>query len=206
MPARLAAGRRRPLSGPTYMRPSASRRASGRRGPPTPGSTIARWTPTGMNPIVFARTSAPWSTDVAGIPCVMSMICVSGAIRLMTPWHVPTKSSFSPKSLRNVMNTPRSVTPPGVRSYLRLRPARRAATRRTPTRLAAQAHPARPDPDERGRRLQRQRVSSPRAQHMPDSPRAGHGPASSGPVAATWRARARRALPSRAGDAPVSRR
>ena len=40
-------------------RPSASRSASGRRGPPTPGSTIARCTPTGMKPIVFARTSAP---------------------------------------------------------------------------------------------------------------------------------------------------
>jgi hypothetical protein len=64
-----------------------------------------------MKPIVFARTRAPSRIDCGGMPCVMSMISASGAIRFMTPWHVPTKSSFSPKSLRNVMNTPRSVTP-----------------------------------------------------------------------------------------------
>jgi hypothetical protein len=46
----------------------------------------------------------------------MSMICDFGAIRFITPWHVPTKSSFSPKSLRNVMNTARSVTPDSRRS------------------------------------------------------------------------------------------
>ena len=27
----------------------------------------------------------------------MSMICTSGAIRLITPWHVPTKSSVEPE-------------------------------------------------------------------------------------------------------------
>ena len=36
-----------------------SRSASGRRAPPTPGSTTARWLPTGMYGIVFASTSAP---------------------------------------------------------------------------------------------------------------------------------------------------
>jgi hypothetical protein len=35
----------------------------------------------------------------------MWMTCVSGAIRLITPWHVPAKSSSTPKSDRNVMNT-----------------------------------------------------------------------------------------------------
>jgi hypothetical protein len=35
----------------------------------------------------------------------MSMIWDSGAIRLITPWHVPTKSSWRPKSVRKVMNT-----------------------------------------------------------------------------------------------------
>ena len=35
----------------------------------------------------------PWRICCAGIPCVMSMICASGAIRLITPWQVPTKSS-----------------------------------------------------------------------------------------------------------------
>src|SRR6476659_868072 len=33
----------------------------------------------------------------------MSMISASGAIRLITPWQVPTKSSWSPKSDRNVI-------------------------------------------------------------------------------------------------------
>ena len=55
IPARLAAGSRSPLSGPTKRRPASSRSASGRRGPPTPGSTTARCTPTGMYAIVFAR-------------------------------------------------------------------------------------------------------------------------------------------------------
>src|SRR5437867_7421698 len=54
---------------------------------------------------VFASTSAPWSTRCGSIPYVMSMISAWGAIRFITPWHVPTKSSCSPKSLRNVMNT-----------------------------------------------------------------------------------------------------
>ena len=35
------------MSGPTKSRPSASRSASARREPPTPGSTTARWTPIG---------------------------------------------------------------------------------------------------------------------------------------------------------------
>src|SRR6266498_3076110 len=45
----------------------------------------------------------------------MSMISTSGAIRFMTPWHVPTKSSRSPKSVRNVMKrtaTAREPNPP----------------------------------------------------------------------------------------------
>ena len=58
-----------------------------------------------MKPTVLASTRAPWRTACAGIPWVMSMICASGAMRFITPWHVPTKSSLSPKSLRNVMNT-----------------------------------------------------------------------------------------------------
>ena len=99
-PARRRAGRR------------ASRSASARREPPTPGSTTARCTPTGMYGSVFASTSAPWSTCCAGIPCVMSMISVSGAIRLITPWQVPTKSSWSPKSVRKVMNTRGRLPPP----------------------------------------------------------------------------------------------
>ena len=73
-PLRSAAGSSRPLSGPTYWRPSASRSASGRRPPPTPGSTTARCTPTGMYGSVLASTSAPWRTRPGRIPCVTSMI------------------------------------------------------------------------------------------------------------------------------------
>src|SRR6266498_769436 len=58
----------------------------------------------------------------------MSMISTSGAIRFMTPWHVPTKSSRSPKSVRNVMKrtaTAREPNPPlrGRRRRVRRRPA-----------------------------------------------------------------------------------
>ena len=52
---------------------------------------------------VLASMSAPWRIRPGRIPCVTSMISVSGAMRLITPWQVPTKSSCSPKSVRNVM-------------------------------------------------------------------------------------------------------
>ncbi len=85
------------------------RRRSGARAPaarvPTPGSTTARCTPSGRYGSVFASTSDPCSTPCGWIPCVMSMISISGAIRFITPWHVPTKSSSSPKSVRKVTNT-----------------------------------------------------------------------------------------------------
>ena len=56
----------------------------------------------------------------------MSMICASGAIRLITPWQVPTKSSWRPKSLRKVTNTRRSLSP-------RAGPRRRASPPRATT-------------------------------------------------------------------------
>ena len=56
---------------------------------------------------VLERTSAPWSTWVGGMPCVTSITRASGAIRAITPWHVPTKSSWSPKSVRKQMTTRR---------------------------------------------------------------------------------------------------
>src|SRR5919201_394936 len=99
----------RPLSGPTRKRPSPVCSASGRRWPPTPGSTTARWIPAGMYGSVLQRTSAPWRTCRGGMPCVMSMIWASGAICFITPWHVPTKSSWKPKSDRNVMTTAGSL-------------------------------------------------------------------------------------------------
>src|ERR671925_2161685 len=38
------------------------------------------------------------------MPWVMSMISASAAIRLITPWQAPTKSSWRPKSERKVIN------------------------------------------------------------------------------------------------------
>ena len=124
-------GSKRPLSGRRTGDLPRPRSTSGRRGPRHPGSTIARWTPNGMNPIVFARTRAPWRTACGGIPWVMSMICVSGAMRFMTPWQVPTKSSASPKSLGNVMNTRGATTAVrlGRASYSASRAGRQRRTR-----------------------------------------------------------------------------
>ena len=45
----------------------------------------------------------PGARPAGGIPWVMSIICDSGAIRFITPWQTPTKSSWRPKSVRNVM-------------------------------------------------------------------------------------------------------
>src|SRR5437762_1454634 len=52
------------------------------------------------------------------MPCVMSRISASGAMRLITPWHVPTKSSRSPKSDRKVMNTGAMLNARGRRNGL----------------------------------------------------------------------------------------
>ena len=54
---------------------------------------------------VFRSTSAPCRTAVGAMPWVMSMISTSGAIRFITPWHVPTKSSATPKSVRKVIGS-----------------------------------------------------------------------------------------------------
>src|SRR5438067_10316299 len=62
---------------------------------------------------VLQSTSAPWRTCWGGMPWVMSMISASGAIRLMTPWQVPTKSSCRPKSERKVMTTRGSLNAGG---------------------------------------------------------------------------------------------
>src|SRR2546429_8901849 len=62
---------------------------------------------------VLQSTSAPWRTCWGGMPWVMSMISASGAIRLITPWQDPTKSSCRPKSERNVMTTRGSLNAGG---------------------------------------------------------------------------------------------
>ena len=54
---------------------------------------------------------------MAATPWVMSMISTSGAIFLMTPWQVPTKSSARPKSLRKVMNFCSAMTSPNQASW-----------------------------------------------------------------------------------------
>src|SRR5437764_11856682 len=74
--------------------------------------------PSGMYGSVFASTSAPWRTAWGSMPCVMSRISASGAMRLITPWHVPTKSSRSPKSDRKVMNTGAMLNARGRRDGL----------------------------------------------------------------------------------------
>ena len=38
-----------------------------------------------MNGSVLASVSAPWRTACGAMPCVMSMISTSGAIRFITP-------------------------------------------------------------------------------------------------------------------------
>src|SRR5918997_7024199 len=52
---------------------------------------------------VFASTRAPWRMLCGSIPWVMWITSTSGAIRLITPWQVPAKSSSTPKSDRNVI-------------------------------------------------------------------------------------------------------
>ena len=78
---------------------------------------------------VLQSTSEPCSTCWGGIPWVMSMISASGAIRFITPWQVPTKSSWSPKSERNVITI-------GWEPKVSVSPA--------PTMEAARAVPVRP--------------------------------------------------------------
>ena len=96
-PKRSAASVSRPLSGPTRKRSSpAQRSATARRDEPTPGSTTAKCTPAGMNPSARRSTSAPERTSCRAMPCVTSMTRAAGAIRAITPWQTPTKSSASP--------------------------------------------------------------------------------------------------------------
>ena len=96
-PKRSAASHSSPLSGPTSTRPSSAQRsATARRSLPTPGSTTARCTPAGMNGNARRSTIAPSRTSWRAMPCVTSMTRTSGAIRAMTPWQTPTKSSPRP--------------------------------------------------------------------------------------------------------------
>ena len=202
---------RRPVRSPRGSPPAAGSRCRGRlesavsvsegERPPRPADTGVddrEVDADGHEADRVREDESAWRTDVAGIPCVMSMICVSGAIRSMTPWHVPTKSSFNPKSLRNVMNTPRSVTPPGVRSYLRL--GRRGAQRRAVLRRAS---PHRRTP--RGLILTKA-VGARSGRGLATTVAAYASARGSRVGASTWRGRARRALRSRAAGAPVSRR
>ena len=83
-----------PLSGPTKKWSPWVRKAIGRRGPPTPGSTTARITAlSGMYGSVLRSTTAPASTSRSGRPWVTSMTRTSGASRAMTPRQTPAKSS-----------------------------------------------------------------------------------------------------------------
>ena len=95
-PARSAASDSKPLSGPTSNRPSPARRATPRRSPPTPGSTTARWTPTGRYGSAPARIIAPARTSWRGTRWTRSITRASGQIPAITAWQTPTKSSSSP--------------------------------------------------------------------------------------------------------------
>ena len=107
-PPRHRARRRRASAGRCRARRTAGRRpsrtATARRSPPTPGSTTARCTPTGRYGIVLReheralehrlRRDAVRDVDDRAR---------RARCRAITPWQVPTKSSCSPKSVRNVM-------------------------------------------------------------------------------------------------------
>ena len=79
-------------SGPS----SATRTATARRSPPTSRVHTARWTPGGQYGSARRSTSAPERTSWRGMPWVRSMTAAPGAIRAITPWQTPTKSSARP--------------------------------------------------------------------------------------------------------------
>ena len=96
----------------------------------------------------------------AAMPCVMSMISASGAIRFITPWQMPTKSSWSPKSVRKVIEHSRAatLTPPTAatrpsRSCAppRRRPRGRPTLRRESSAARSRRPGAHPDRGERPR-------------------------------------------------------
>src|SRR3954470_22987420 len=100
-PRSSAASIRRPLSGPIRMSPRPTLRATGLRSVPTPGSTTATWTPTGMCGRAKTRLAAPSRIEYRGTWWLMSMMFASGAIPNITPRQTP--GAAGPKSLRNVM-------------------------------------------------------------------------------------------------------
>ena len=100
-PSRSAAGRSSPLSGPTNRSPRAARMAIGRRTVPTPGSTTARWTPTGRYGTDDQSRNAASRTAKARAVWVRSLMRASGQIDQITPRHVAGAVS-SPKSVRKL--------------------------------------------------------------------------------------------------------
>src|SRR5947208_15046 len=116
----------------------------------------------------------------------MSMISTSGAMRFITPWQVPTKSSCTPKSVRNVMNraTPRrslrgrqrpaSSPPPRRRVPLPAPPplsAVRSRSREAASR--AEPRPARPRQNRAPRARPREPSASARSSGRPHGSRQG---------------------------------
>ena len=68
---------------------------------PTPGSTTATWTPSGMCGSAKTSVAAPSRIEKRGIWWLMSMIRASGAIWYMTPRQ--TAGAAGPKSVANVI-------------------------------------------------------------------------------------------------------
>ena len=122
---------------------------------PTPGSTTARCTPTGRyGARVRAARARPAAPPAAGSRASRRSRAPPGAIRAITPWHVPTKSSCRPKSVRKVT------------TVIAASPSHRARQRRGQRGRASPPRPRRSRPTERAtpRRLRadrdRRRVSA----------------------------------------------
>ena len=84
------------IIGEMAMINAATRSATARRVPPTPGSTTTRCTPAGQNGNARRRMTAARLTSWRGTSWVRSSTRTSGAIRAITPWQTPTKSSLRP--------------------------------------------------------------------------------------------------------------
>ena len=128
-------------------------------------------------------------------------------MRLMTPWHVPTKSSSRPKSVRSVMNRRR------CRELNRFdEPVEIVASRLGDDREPELARPRRTSPG-RSRRSGRSTGRAPQGSARPRRTRArrdrrpGTAPAARRPSgrAATTSASSSRASTSRASSAPAKR-
>ena len=102
-PRRSAPATSRPLSGPIRTSPRLVSSPIGLRAVPTPGSTTATWTPTGIHGSASDSRKAPSRTAYFRTEWLMSTICASRAIDSITPRQIAAAES-GPKSVRKLMN------------------------------------------------------------------------------------------------------